>query len=63
MKCPCFGCDQRHQGCHAGCERYAGWRDYRSAELRHLHKDHEAISFKVDGLRKARAIAHRHKPK
>ena len=61
--CPCFGCIHRHIGCHADCERYAAWHDYRTKELRHLRKDDDAVRFKIDGVRKARAIAHRHKPK
>lgn len=60
---PCLGCIHRHIGCHADCERYAEWREYRSAELQNLRKDHDAARFKIDGVRKARAIAHRHKPK
>ena len=26
MKNPCKNCEERHQGCHAGCERYAAWK-------------------------------------
>ena len=62
-QCPCFGCNQRHIGCHADCERYAEWHEYRTQELQHLRKDDDAVRFKIDGVRKARAIAHRHKPK
>ncbi len=25
MKCPCYKCEERHQGCHAECERYLAW--------------------------------------
>lgn len=24
---PCHKCEERHVGCHAGCERYHQWRD------------------------------------
>lgn len=27
--CPCYGCEDRKQGCHGSCERYKKW----SAEL------------------------------
>lgn len=23
---PCLGCDKRHMGCHAGCEKYKAFR-------------------------------------
>ena len=51
--CPCFGCNLRHIGCHADCERYAEWHEYRTQELRHLRKDDDAVRFKIDGVRKA----------
>lgn len=25
-KSPCFGCEERHVGCHAECCRYLEWR-------------------------------------
>ena len=63
VKCPCLGCNERYQGCHAKCEQYAEWHEYRTQELQHLRKDDDAVRFKIDGVRRARAIAHRHKPK
>ena len=62
-KCPCFGCTKRHIGCHCDCEPYLAHQEHRVAVRKHLQKDHDAIQFKVDGVRKARAVAHRHKPK
>lgn len=29
MKVPCSGCDDRHAGCHAECERYSAWSSER----------------------------------
>ena len=27
MNAPCHKCEERHVGCHSGCERYIQWRD------------------------------------
>lgn len=24
--CPCYGCGNRHSGCHCDCKKYADWR-------------------------------------
>jgi hypothetical protein len=29
---PCFKCEDRKAGCHAGCPRYAEWREKHEAE-------------------------------
>ena len=31
-KSPCYGCEERHIGCHADCERDSKWREERQAE-------------------------------
>lgn len=35
-KAPCYGCEDRKGGCHAGCERYAEWKktDLHKANMR-----------------------------
>ena len=60
---PCKDCSERHRGCHYDCERYLEFKAYREAEREEMRKGDEAIRFKIDGCRKARSIAHRHKPK
>lgn len=25
MRCPCKGCEKRHEACHDHCERYQAW--------------------------------------
>lgn len=30
--CPCFGCEDRKAGCHAGCDKYTGWKAAHDAE-------------------------------
>lgn len=27
LKSPCYGCEDRHPGCHETCEKYAGFLD------------------------------------
>ena len=29
---PCKGCEERHQGCHAGCSRYKMWAEERAEQ-------------------------------
>lgn len=30
--CPCKDCEDRHAGCHAGCEKYTAWKAAHDAE-------------------------------
>ena len=33
-KNPCFGCQSRHMACHAGCAKYASWKEQHENERR-----------------------------
>lgn len=64
-KCPCKGCTvDRHPGCHADCKNgYLEYKAYKDAEREAMRANDDAIRFKIAGCQKARANAHRHKPK
>jgi hypothetical protein len=58
MKVPCRGCDDRHTGCHAECEKYLSWsnerreareRDYASriADIYAVERDKKIKSYKL----------------
>lgn len=34
MDNPCYGCQERHAGCHAECEDYQSWAAVRAEERR-----------------------------
>lgn len=38
MTPPCYGCAERAVGCHAGCKRYAAWKDTKENERRERAK-------------------------
>ena len=33
IKSPCFGCQERHAGCHAECENYGEYKEKHDAEV------------------------------
>lgn len=35
---PCFGCDERHLGCHGDCEEYKAYRDSKVQEAQERAK-------------------------
>ena len=49
---PCYGCEDRHAECHAGCERYAAWKAEHEAEKdERYRRERPAImttTYKVD---------------
>lgn len=40
MRVPCYGCTERHPGCHARCERYAEF----SKECRRINDERRKIN-------------------
>jgi len=38
--CPCRGCEDRHFGCHAECERYKSWKTEYEETTRALHDEY-----------------------
>ena len=45
--CPCRNCEDRHQGCHAKCERYGAWRkgiDNLNEKEHEFHKSRDTMS-------------------
>jgi hypothetical protein len=45
--CPCYGCEKRKPGCHAGCEGYKAWRkkmDKRKEEEQRIRKSKDTLS-------------------
>lgn len=57
----CYGCEERHIGCHSGCDTYKLWlEDYqkkKDAYRRHIEIDQLVTGFFIDNKckRKARA--------
>lgn len=51
---PCYKCEDRHQHCHAKCERYAKW-DAERAELKaQKNKFNEANDFLITSILKTK---------
>lgn len=52
---PCYGCEDRHVGCHADCAKYVEYRDncdaYRELVYRNKGKYVEATRFYMDSPR------------
>lgn len=42
MRCPCYHCEERHEGCHSDCERYAEWNEKHQAVMDRKAKDKTA---------------------
>lgn len=40
---PCFGCQSRHMACHAGCAKYASWKEQHE-EMRKQRKQAEFMA-------------------
>ena len=45
MKNPCFKCQDRHQGCHAECDRYKEWNADRERIRAQQRKEAETTDF------------------
>ena len=54
MTNPCYKCEDRHQGCHAKCERYAEWNAGRSKARKAQIKYNEANDFLIRSIFKTR---------
>lgn len=54
MECPCRYCEDRHTGCHASCERYAGYDAERKAISKARFEQLELDTLQVDRLLKRR---------
>lgn len=48
---PCYGCNERYEGCHGKCERYIKWKaendEYRETFLKDKHENADVISFEI----------------
>ena len=48
MICPCRGCADRRELCHAECERYGAWKAYREAGRKKKRDVKEADSTLIE---------------
>lgn len=39
VKAPCKGCEERHQGCHSSCPRYAEYKILHEVEKAQIQKE------------------------
>lgn len=51
---PCYKCEDRHQHCHAKCERYAKWDAERAKEKAKRNKFNEANGFLITSILKTK---------
>lgn len=51
---PCKGCEERHEGCHAECDRFIKWKADRNAmnEERYKQKEKEGVTISDRSIRK-----------
>ena len=53
---PCRDCEDRHEGCHGGCEKYLGWKEELNAKKNSIYharkKDVLASSFTIETVYK-----------
>lgn len=54
MTNPCYKCEDRHQGCHAKCGKYAEWDAARSKARKAQTKYNEANDFLIRSIFKTR---------
>lgn len=56
MKCPCYKCEDRHEGCHGECERYIEWSGQKQKEKAErdaaTRTDKEIVVFRSEQIRK-----------
>ena len=61
VKTPCYVCQERHPGCHAGCEKYKAWSEAHQTKKQKRYRAFEAErkldDFIVDSARKLRKRA------
>jgi len=48
MISPCKGCPDRHELCHADCERYGAWKAYKEAGRRKRREIMDVDSTMID---------------
>lgn len=60
---PCFGCESRHMTCHAGCAKYASWKqaheEERAERRRQSELEASVTAYKVEVKRRGRALRFR----
>ena len=43
MKCPCKGCEERHEACHDRCEYYKQWKVEHEASKKYTQEKNMAL--------------------
>ena len=56
---PCKNCPDRHAACWSDCERFLEYKEKTNAIKSARIKEMSLDRFKIDGVRKARAMAHK----
>lgn len=44
-KAPCMGCEDRHVGCHVGCEKFKSWSESKNKVLQEAFKKKKADNY------------------
>lgn len=60
VKPPCYKCDDRKQGCHAGCSKYNEWANKNTARAR-TKKPDDVTDFLIRNIYKGRKYKEDHK--
>lgn len=51
---PCHGCEERHRGCHASCEKYKAYHEESVERSRQIYdakkKESEATQFMIESM-------------
>lgn len=50
IKCPCYNCQERKEGCHASCQLYLSYKDEKNLERIHLKSHTSVISYSLSKL-------------
>lgn len=62
---PCKDCEDRHEGCHGGCEKYLGWKEELNNKKNSIYQARKgealASSFTIDEVFKIRAKKYKKK--
>lgn len=54
---PCYGCEKRVVGCHAGCREYASWKKQRQEMLDEIQRKKELeLGYLRERSRKAERV-------
>jgi hypothetical protein len=62
-KSPCYGCKERHEGCHSECERYRKWADNKKRINAKKFEEWSAMTYGIDRITRIQKMRERKKIK